>query len=185
MVEWRPVKGFEACYEVSSEGQIRSKERTCAASRGGVRRLRAVILKPKVCRTGYLSVTLRNAAEKQSKDALVHLLVAEAFLPPQPDGTEMRHQDGVRGNCRADNLKWGTHLENMHDQYRHGTRVASTWHPRAVLTAEQVALIRSSPKTGKQLALELGLAHTTVCRARRGQSYAVLSRNDLPALLPA
>ena len=93
---------------------------------------------------------------------------------------EGRHVDVVEMDAASH-----TGVDNMRDQYRHGTRIASTWHHKAKLNAEQIAEIRKSSKSGAEIARELGLSVSTVCRARKGKTYAVLSRSELPALLAA
>ena len=183
---WRVIAGFSGGYEVSDQGVIRSRERWVACKSGALRLFPAVTLKPKLQRmNGYLAVVLRDANTGQMREATVHTLVAETFLPPRPEGHEIRHKDGTRTNNCADNLEWGERVDNMRDQYRHGTRIASTWHHKAKLNAEQIAEIRKSSKSGAEIARELGLSVSTVCRARKGKTYAVLSRSELPALLAA
>lgn len=185
-MEWRPVSGFEGFYEVSDAGQVRSVARSFMQRSGTVRAFPSVVLKPKVQRkTRYLTVMLRDATTGRKGEFTVHALVAAAFLPARPDGAEVRHMDGSRDNNRADNLEWGTHADNMRDQYVHGTRIASTWHHKSKLTADQVQEIRASSKSGAEIARELGLSVSTVCRARKGKTYAVLSRDQLPSLLAA
>jgi HNH endonuclease len=36
----------------------------------------------------------------------VHTLVLETFIGPRSDGLECCHFDGVKENCRMDNLRW-------------------------------------------------------------------------------
>jgi hypothetical protein len=53
-------------------------------------------------------------------------------------------------------------------------RVANTRNSRArpgTLTPEQVQVIRTSPKTGRQIAAELGIAPQTASKVRRGEAY--------------
>lgn len=181
---WKVVPGFSSAYEVSDQGQVRSRARAVAQASGAVRFWPARLLKPKrQQKNKYLCVTLRDATTGAMQHVTVHSLVAAAFLPSKPEGTQVRHRDGCSENNRADNLEWGTELENMHDQYRHGTRIASTWHHSAKLTADLVQQIRESSETGAAIARRLGLSVSTVCRARKGKTYAVLSRDQLPALL--
>lgn len=181
---WQIVPGFSGAYEVSELGEVRSRARAVAQADGTVRFWPARVLKPKRQRKSrYLCVTLRDATTGTMQHVTVHALIAAAFLPPKPEGAEVRHMDGSRDNNRASNLEWGMRIDNMRDQYRHGTRIASTWHPHSKLTAEQIQEIRTSPKSGAAIARELGLSVSTVCRARKGKTYAVLSRQELPALL--
>jgi hypothetical protein len=58
----------------------------------------------------------------------VHHLVLVAFDRPCPDGQEARHLNGdAFGNCWR-NLAWGTHIENIQDCIKHGTKTSP---PRA------------------------------------------------------
>lgn len=50
----------------------------------------------------------------------VHRLVCEAFHGPSL-GRCALHNNGNPLDNRAENLRWGTHTENMRDKYRHGT----------------------------------------------------------------
>jgi hypothetical protein len=43
----------------------------------------------------------------------VHVLVAEAFLGPRPEGQEVNHKDFERTNNRLANLEWVTKKENL------------------------------------------------------------------------
>lgn len=181
---WRVVPGFSGAYEVSELGQVRSRARAVAQSNGSVRFWPATLLKQKRHPTSkYLGVNLRDATTGSVQSAAVHSIVAAAFLPPKPESAEVRHLDGSRDNNRASNLEWGTKVENMRDQYRHGTRIASTWHHKSKLTEEQVREIRASSESGAAIARAMGLSVSTVCRARKAKTYAVLSRDELPALL--
>lgn len=112
MVEnWRPVVGFEALYEVSDQGRVRSRRRK--GSRGGV-------LAATIDSGGYRLVGLyQNGGRAAARR--VHTLVAEAFIGALPEGQEVRHLDGDALNCAAGNLAYGDRLLNMADQRRHGT----------------------------------------------------------------
>src|SRR5690606_38480338 len=50
-----------------------------------------------------------------------HVLVAEAFIGPRPEGAECLHGDGDHTNNMVSNLRWGTKSENQLDSVRHGT----------------------------------------------------------------
>jgi hypothetical protein len=52
---------------------------------------------------------------------LAHRLICEAFHGPAPEGMRLvRHLDGDKPNNRADNLAWGTDLDNHLDAVGHG-----------------------------------------------------------------
>jgi hypothetical protein len=46
------------------------------------------------------------SAAGRLRDRYVAALVLEAWAGPRPDGGVVRHKDGDRGNCRAENLEW-------------------------------------------------------------------------------
>jgi hypothetical protein len=65
---------------------------------------------------GYAVVAVAGQAR------LLHRLILEAFHGSCPNGMVARHfPDRDKGNCRADNLSWGTPVENENDKRIHGT----------------------------------------------------------------
>lgn len=116
--EWKPIAGFENAYQVSSQGRVRSLDRT--ASDGSFRAGR--LLRPGRSGASYLRVSLCSAGRQRSRT--VHSLVAEAFLPKSA-GLEVCHKDGDPSNNNVENLRWGTHQSNMADQRDHGTNARS------------------------------------------------------------
>lgn len=111
--QWRPVVGYEGSYEVSDLGRVRSLDRT---TRDG-KRLRGCVLKPFVMPSGHLRVGLSRGEGRTKK---VHRLVLEAFIGPCPPEMEALHRNGVPGDCRLVNLRWGTKSEDARDQIAHG-----------------------------------------------------------------
>ncbi|MGJ5667773.1 NUMOD4 motif-containing HNH endonuclease [Rhodococcus aetherivorans] len=117
--EWRPVIGWEGYYEVSSDGLVRSIERTIQYADGRSRVYPSRIISPRDGgRSGHLIVSLsKNLYRRHFR---VHTLVAEAFIGPRPAGTECCHNNGIASDNRVENLRWDTHTENMRDTVRHG-----------------------------------------------------------------
>lgn len=99
---WKPVVGWEGYYWVSNTGEVKGR-------RGGLRHL--------VSKTGYHSVSLekgsRSKGERVSKYALVHRLVAEAFIPNPHGFPQVNHKDEDKSNNSAENLEWCTAKYNM------------------------------------------------------------------------
>ncbi|MFJ4038224.1 NUMOD4 motif-containing HNH endonuclease [Microbacterium sp. NPDC090007] len=113
--EWLPVPGYEGQYEASSTGQVRSVR---AHPKGRTPALH--VLQPALHRNGYLNVGLRK--EGVRKVIGVHRIVCAAFHGrPKPGKTEVCHADGDKTNNSADNLRWGSHSENVRDSVAAGT----------------------------------------------------------------
>ena len=109
-----PIDGWEAQYEISNHGNVRSIDRFTRHPRsvtGLVFRKGAPLKPQKNKATGYWQVNLvRNGYTKNNR---VHMLVAKAFLPdcPGPIGIKkghwtVDHKDGNKDNNRSDNLQW-------------------------------------------------------------------------------
>lgn len=116
--EWRPVAGFEQWYQVSSEGRVRSLDRTTRAAHGDRRvkgRVRKLILAP----NGYYG--LRLSAQGVVKTVFVHQLVAQVFVEGEAPGLVVCHKNGRSTDNRAANLRWGTPSSNVRDSVNHGT----------------------------------------------------------------
>lgn len=109
---WKPVKGFEGYYEVSSLGRVRSVDRlVCTGIKHSEKRVaKGKILKPNLKKTGYLSVDLK--CEQKSKTVSVHRLVAIAFCEHEPGKDAVNHKNLDKTDNRAINLEWCTYKEN-------------------------------------------------------------------------
>lgn len=115
---WKPVVGYEGRYEVSNAGRVRSLIDT-----GGKPRVKPMIRKLRMMKSGYLSVTLWNHGKVRLMKP--HRLVAEAFLD-KPDGAEcVNHINGDKTDNRVENLEWCTLSENT----RHAIRTGLIVHP--------------------------------------------------------
>lgn len=103
---WLPIDGYEGYYEVSSNGAVRSLSRVTAYGR----RLTGRVLKNMLNTHGYPSVNLCMDGKRQTKE--VHRLVAKAFVVSVDGKPDVNHRNGIKVNCRAENLEWCTHQEN-------------------------------------------------------------------------
>ena len=99
---WKAIKDYENLYEVSNQGQIRSKERQVNV-RNGTRTVKARIRKIFENKRGYMTVVLSK--ENKLKTFTVHQLVAQAFIPNFIKGTEVNHIDGNKTNNYVNNLE--------------------------------------------------------------------------------
>ena len=109
---WKPIKGYEGLYEVSSLGNVRSVDRhlmfsdRCCFLKGKPR-------KPYYKSDGYLKVRLYKNG--QGKNYSVHRLVAEAFIPNPNDLPFIDHINTIRDDNKVENLQWCTQKENCNN----------------------------------------------------------------------
>lgn len=109
---WKPIKGYDGIYEVSSLGRVRSLDRMVPAlcrQNGNIvdyfRKGRIIKQQPINNGEGYMVVSLTDADHKR-KTCLVHRLVATAFVPGYFDGADVNHKDENPTNNTPDNLEW-------------------------------------------------------------------------------
>lgn len=111
MEEWRDIKGYEGCYQVSDLGRVRSLDRIVRYRNGTVREYAGIVLKQKVMSNGYMVVRLTR--NKNVENALVHRLVAAAFIQNDDGKPFINHIDCDRSNNRVSNLEWVTASDNI------------------------------------------------------------------------
>ena len=71
---------------------------------------------------------------------MVHHLVAQAFIGDRPEGQLVLHWDDDKRNNNVENLRYGTHKENIADAYRNGIRKTKlTAENRAEIVRERLA----------------------------------------------
>jgi hypothetical protein len=150
--EWRTIHDAPE-YEVSDQGQVRR----CARGKSN-RALEGLLLRQHPGRDKDYSVVIlfvRTAQGIKRIKRPVHRLVLEEFHGPRPVGFVGRHLDGDTSNNSAQNLAWGTVLENVHDKYTHGTMARGERVHCAKLTPEIVKEIKSRLplKRGERIAL--------------------------------
>lgn len=102
---WKPVKGYEGTYSVSSYGRFRRD----TTSRGG----KAGTIIKGYTKSRYIKVCLTNKETKEHKHRLVHSLVLESFIGDRPKGLVINHKDGNKFNNHLSNLEYVTNRENF------------------------------------------------------------------------
>lgn len=113
---WRPIKGYEGWYEVSSYGNVRSLDRLVIHSEGRKRLWKGKIMKLCHLNNGYLNIELsKNCVKKHHS---IHRLVAEAFIPNPDNLPIVNHKDENPNNNHVSNLEWCTRSYNIN----YGTR---------------------------------------------------------------
>lgn len=159
------IDGFPA-YRVSNFGNIQSRWQYRGYYYNGFEIEDVWEDKPsRPDKKGYHQVCLCDG-HGNKKTIRVHVLVATAFIGKKPFPTAIiRHLDGNPANNRAENLSYGSYVDNENDKIRHGT-----WNTRnggASLTPEQVIEIRNRYENGepqKFLAECYGVSRPTITR---------------------
>ncbi len=120
----------------------------------------------------YLTVILsRNGLPRAFS---VHSLVCLAFRGPRPEGFEVRHLDGNARNNRADNLQYGTKIENAADREAHGRTLRGEAHRWSTISDEVVAAVLEDRRRGLfyyQIAERRGISKSHVCNICNGRRY--------------
>ena len=104
-------KDFDEFYEVSSQGNVRSKDRVVRSTYGGYYEKKGRILKQNMNGCGYLTVSLCYQGKNYSQR--VHRLVALVFIENPEKKPKVNHKDANKLNNAVDNLEWCTQQENV------------------------------------------------------------------------
>ncbi len=143
MEQWKPVKGYEGFYSVSSEGRVRRDAPGKGAHTGA-------ILSELKHPQGYRFVKLSTG--NVNKAHLIHRLVAGAFCKKAEGKNVVNHYDGDKANNGADNLSWVTVQENN----QHNVRVLEQ---SRKLSDDDVLEIRRKYAVDRMLQRDIAKAH--------------------------
>jgi hypothetical protein len=101
---WKPIKGYEGLYEVSSIGRVRCLN---YRNRGEIHIKASSGLR-------YCQVCLTK--DGKMRCFYVHRLVAEAYLPEPKEGeTQVNHKNGDKRDNRISNLEWVSPIVNVNN----------------------------------------------------------------------
>jgi hypothetical protein len=178
---WKDIAGHEGCYQASSEGRIRSLDRSIPYQhRNGnwyTRNRVGQILTThnKVTNSGYEQVALGRIPSR-----CVHEYVAETFLPPKPNpNDDVNHINGIKLDNRAVNLEWMTRAQNIQHALNmgfmniHRGKGKGVSHFNATLLEQEVREIKSNINnlTNTELADKYGTTPANISHILDGRSW--------------
>ena len=149
---WKPIKGYEGIYEVSSYGRVRSLEHKARhKSRTGNEfqvtykgRIRKLYTNEEGRKFLVVKRNGKNASLK------VHRLVAKAFIPNPDNLPFVNHKDENPSNNHVENLEWCTHEYNV----RYGTAIMRIRNTQLNRAKAVLQLDKDGNVLGKFLSLE-------------------------------
>ena len=174
---WHPVVGWEALYEVSSLGRVRSLDRRIAHWRGGTKMQKGRILYVSKDRDGYCHVHLcRDGARSNCQ---VHVLVAQAFCLAKlkPHYSQVLHSNSNPSDNRPANLRYGDQSENEKDKLLVGTSNRGVRNTKAKLTELQVCNIKRQIYEGEsciKIAQQYNVSNSAIFDIKAGRSWGWL-----------
>ena len=147
---WKDVVGYEGLYQVSNLGRVKSLDRTLLGKNSIEYKVRGKIRKISCIGKGYQKIQLSK--EGNSKNFLIHRLVAQAFIPNPENLPIVNHIDGNTHNNHVSNLEWVTQSENINHAIKIGNKEAKV-EVRPPTTTKQkiidVLTVFPDMKTGK------------------------------------
>lgn len=163
---WKDVVGWEGFYQVSNLGRVKSLTRRVVRSDGRVCWCQGQILKLNTSHNqGYLMVSLVRNSKYTHR--LVHHLVLEAFVGPRIGKQEGCHEDGIKRNNRADNLRWDSRQGNCKDRVKHGVN----GHKLAPDQIKKIRRLRQRGLSQQAIADRFGVSQVMIGNIVRGDSW--------------
>jgi HNH endonuclease len=114
--------------------------------------------------------SIRLASNGKKRNARLHILVAEAFIPNPLNLPEVNHKNCIKTDCKAGNLEWSTHAGNM----AHAAK--NRRHKRKLNTKQvkEMCTLRQNGSTLRELAAQFEIHWTTVHQITSGQTWKSL-----------
>lgn len=170
---WKPIKGYEDFYEISSFGRVKSLDRLTSNSFGTFVR-KGKLLKTSIDRNGYKYVLLTDGNKKR-KNLKIHRLVALNFIDNPLSKPFVNHIDGDKLNNDIRNLEWCTPLENTTHAIENGLfipKVHCVKKGKTIGMFDKDGNLLKTFSRSKEAAKYVGTDHKTIIKVCNGyKSY--------------
>jgi hypothetical protein len=164
-----PIKGFEDSYAISKNGEIMRIKKAHGARQGR-------ILKNQFhSKRGYLIIRLTTKEKSKSFD--VHVLMANTFLGRVDNKLQVCHNNGIKTDCRLENLRLDTVESNQMDRVIHGTSNRGTRNGQNKYPTNLILDIKNELKNGKsavEIAKKFGVSASHVRNIKNLQRWVWL-----------
>ena len=164
---WKDVPGYVGLYQISNYGRVKSVFRNEIC--GNMNRKRnEKILKPSL-RKRYYFVSLSKNGIKYN--AVIHRLVAAAFIPNPENKPCIDHIDGNRANNHADNLRWVTVKENQNNPITKSKWIGKKANPHHEKAVEQIknGIVVNVFVSIQEAARKGNFSATAICKVCKGK----------------
>jgi hypothetical protein len=124
---------------------------------------------------GYSIVRLYDQQRQKSFD--VHKLMAITFLGDVPAGHQICHNNGIKTDCRLENLRIDTTSSNQMDRIKHGTSNRGTRNNQNKYQEETILIIKSLLKSGaksNEISKFMSMPYKTVRNIKINRSWGWL-----------
>lgn len=167
MSEWRPIQGYEDCYEVSNTGDVRRTNYFNNANKAAFGELKC--LKKYLDRDGYHFIRL--CKEGKPKNMRIGRLVALTFVKGYKTGLQVNHIDGNKANDCVSNLEWLTAKENVQHLNKHlNPKRKNNAKSKIVLRYDRQNNLIDTYPSAREAARQTGFSQgsiSSVCRGER------------------
>jgi hypothetical protein len=128
-------------------------------------------IKSRLDKDGYCVVNLYR--DFKMKTVKVHRLVAAAYRKNTNNLPLVNHKNGIKSDNHINNLEWCTNGDNMKHAYKNGLieKCFGEDHSHPKITNEIVYKIRSSNKTGRDLAREFNISESNVSLIKNKKAW--------------
>lgn len=109
-------------------------------------------------------------------------MILDGRPQPAPPNHHALHSCDNPPCCNPDHSRWGTHLQNLQDMQARNRQVRGSRIGVAVLTEDQVRLIKADLRTARAIALDYGVHESTIGAIRLGRTWRHVNQEAIGRL---